>query len=223
MQPGEAAVRAAMRAGPVAFARGTALIGPGGSGGIVFRLESGWVVLTRRAPRLPEIRVPVALALPGDLVGAEALAEAVSDAAHCLGPVSATAASEAALLDLAARDADAGRWLTRQTATWHDWAALRGSANPGTARDRLAALLSRLHDRLAWQGELPATGDFVLPMPSDRAAALLGLSRDSMAQAIEGLLDARVLRCALPMAESMVVGVADAPGLRALGRRLVQD
>jgi len=71
---GAKAVRAAMRAGPIALGRGDALIAPGGASGVAFRIQSGWVALVRSAPAREGTHTIVGLALPGDLVGADLLA-----------------------------------------------------------------------------------------------------------------------------------------------------
>lgn len=218
---GAKAIWSAMRAGPVALGRCDTLFGPAGTtgtSGVVFRVRSGWVALTHVA-RPGEGKVTVVdLALPGDLVGAEILAAAGAEAAVCLGPVSVVAASEAVLRGLTAADPAMALWMAQQELGRREWAEVRAAeGGRGLERRRLTALLSRILDRLkGHRGEPLDT--FLLPLSLEQIADLVATSPERFGDALEWLLDTRMLRCAHPMAEGVVVGVADRAGLRAVGR-----
>jgi CRP-like cAMP-binding protein len=212
------AIWAAMRTGPVALGRGDTLFGRAGTSGVVFRVSSGWVALTR-AVRPGEGKVTVVdLALPGDLVGAEVLAAAGAEAAVCLDPVSVVTASEAVLRGLAAADPAMALWMARQELGRREWAEVRtAEGGRGLERRRLTALLSRILDRLKRHGGEPLD-TFLLPLSLEQIAGLVATGPERFGDALEWLLDTRLLRCAHPTAEGVVVSVADRAGLRAIGR-----
>lgn len=217
---GAKAIRAAMRAGPVALRRGDALITPGGASGVAFRIQSGWIALVRSASASEGIHTVVGLALPGDLVGTDLLAASRADAAVCLGPVLAVVASEAVLRELAVSDTAAALWLSRQESAQRHWAEFRTAmvqeGGPRQERRRLTALLSWILDSLENQrGE--SVDAFLLPLSLEQTAGLVAASPERFGDALEWLLDTRLLRCAYPTAEGIVFGVADRSGLHAIG------
>lgn len=129
---------------PLRLAAGQSPIFQAGQTGPVWRVIQGVVRLDREGG---PVRLPVQLALPGDLIGVEALcdqpyqfsAEPVTD---CELARVAPVAGDAPLQ----RDALLREVLLQQQRRCHDMAALR----TGSVRQRLAHLLSLLG--LPWQG-----------------------------------------------------------------------
>lgn len=187
--------------GPATFQKGTSLIAAGAPGDVAFRLHSGWVALTRRRPLPPDHGAAsawvVALVLPGEVVCTEDLAAVGADAAVCLGEVVASTA---------------GATLPRGPV-----AALAAFSHAAKARHRAAALLAEVFDRLH-RLDLAPGGHFLLPLAPEQFADACGVEPACIGGALEELLDSRVLRCAFQACEGLAIGVADAAGLRALGR-----
>jgi CRP-like cAMP-binding protein len=203
-----------MQVGPLGLGTGAVLAAPGG--GTVFRLRSGWLALTRGGSAGGHARV-VALALPGDIVGADDLAAERADAALCLRPVCASACDGDGLRLLAARDRDAALYLLSSWAgrrrTSSALAALPAGAK---AHRRIAAMLSVTLGRLRLLGHA-ARGAFVLPLTPAQVAEIVQVPHDAVAGALERLMDARVIRCAHATRDGFVFDVADDAGLRSLG------
>lgn len=205
---------AALRAGPIAFPTGSELIGAAGSD-VVFRLRSGWVALSRTGPFAAGAPLVVGIATTGDLVGPDTMAAAGADAAMCLGPVSVAAATTAALQRSAAGDPALAAWIAQQVTNRRRWADCRLTPDAvGGGKARLAALLCHMLGCLASGGEAPETA--ILPLSLERIADLVAMDPAQFGDALQWLLDLRILRCVLPVADGVVIGIADRSSLCSL-------
>lgn len=186
--------------GPAVFQKGAFLITADAPRDVAFRLHSGWVALTRQGPTFPthgESAWVVELVLPGEVVCAEDLSVVGAGAAVCLGEVVAS--------------------MARTAFPREPIAAVAAFSHTAKARHRVAALLAGVFDRLHRLGLAPG-GHFLLPLTPEQLAHACEVEAACIDSALKELLDSRVLQCAFQACEGWAIGVADATGLRALGR-----
>ncbi len=170
---------------PLRLAAGQAPIFQAGQTGPVWRVIQGVVRLDRQGG---PVRLPVQLALPGDLIGVEALcdqpyrfsAEPITDCAIArVEPPAGPAQLQ--------RDALLREVLLQQQQRCHDMATLR----TGSVRQRLAHLLHLLG--LPWQGAPGPQADAVRQaLPTLRAVAeLVDAQTETVCRALAQLLPPR--------------------------------